>query len=165
VRRRASAAQRSEALKERIYVTFTSLAVVIAFERSGDHASVASAALTLTLTVVGTLLAVFLSDLIAHMVRDEALPDRREVRHLLWVSFGSLSVVVTPLLVLGASAAGWIDLGVALRAISFVLLLTLIVVVLIAVRGLRVRLVTKIGVLAGTTLLGIAVLVVELAVH
>lgn len=60
-----NARQRSEALKERVYVTFTALAVTIAYERDTDHASVIDAALTLLLTVVGTLLAVFVADVLA----------------------------------------------------------------------------------------------------
>ena len=164
-RRRPDATQRAEALKERIYVTFTSLAVVIAVERSGTHASVAAAATTLVLTVLGTLLAVLVSDLLAHMVREEALPDRAEIRHLLWVSLGSLSVVVLPLVLLGAAAIGILGLDVALRTISVVLVLTLVLVTLLAVRRLRVRLGVKVGALVGIALLGVAVLVVELAVH
>ena len=57
-RRAPDAAQRSEALKERIYVTFTALAVTIATVREAEHATIGGAALTLLLTVVGTLLAV-----------------------------------------------------------------------------------------------------------
>ena len=56
-RRAPDAAQRSEALKERIYVTFTALAVTIATVREAEHATIGGAALTLLLTVVGTILA------------------------------------------------------------------------------------------------------------
>lgn len=55
------AKQRSEALKERVYVTFTMLAVTIAYERDAAHATISGAALTLLLTILGTLLAVFIA--------------------------------------------------------------------------------------------------------
>lgn len=105
------ARQRSEALKERVYVTFTALAVTIAFERDAGHMTVADAALTLLLTVLGTLLAVFVADVIAHMVRDSSLPYRAELAHLMYVSFGSLGVIVAPMEIPGLSALGMI--GVA----------------------------------------------------
>ncbi|MDR6508543.1 hypothetical protein [Arthrobacter oryzae] len=70
------AQQRSEALRERVYVTFTALAVTVALERDAGPSTVAGAALTLLLTVLGTLLAVFVPDVIAYMVRDSSLPSR-----------------------------------------------------------------------------------------
>lgn len=161
----SGAYQRSEALKERVYVTFTALAVTIAFERDAAHATVDGAALTLLLTVVGTLMAVFVADLIAFLVRDSSMPSRPELAHLMYVSFGSLTVIVVPMAILGLSALGVIELTTALRAISVALVATLIVVTLIAVRRLRVELWRKILVLAIVAALGLAVLAIELAVH
>ncbi len=157
--------QCAEALKERVYVTFTALAVTVAFEREAEHATVGGAALTLLLTVVGTLLAVFVADVIAHMVRDGSLPSRREVAHLAYVSFGSLTVIVVPMAILGLSALGVIELALALRTIAVALVATLIVVALFAVWRLRVNPWLKILVLGIMTALGIAALAIELAVH
>ena len=92
-----------------MYVTFTVLAVTITLERDAEHATVGGAALTLLLTVVGTLLAVFVADVIAHMVRESSLPSRDELAHLVFVSFGSLVVVVGPMGLLGLSALGAMD--------------------------------------------------------
>jgi len=164
-RSRPDARQRSEALKERVYVTFTALAVTIALGRDPDHVTVGTAALTLVLTVVGTLLAVFVADLVAHMIRESSLPDRAEIGHLLWVSFGSLGVLAVPLIVLGVQALGVLELAVALRAISVVLVATLVLVTLVAISRLQLRIRSKVLVLAGMTLLGLAVLAVELSVH
>lgn len=157
--------QRSEALKERIYVTSTTLAVTIAYERDTDHATVEGAALTLLLTVLGTLMAVFVADVIAHMVRDSTLPSGRELAHLGYVSFGSSGVVVAPMAILGISAGGLIDVATALRAISATLAVTLIIVTLLAVRRLRVGPWRKALALAMTAALGLAALGIELAVH
>jgi hypothetical protein len=159
------AQQRSEAMKERIYVTFTALAVTIATVRDADHATVGGTALTLLLTVLGTLLAVSVAEYIAQMVRDGEVPDRHDVGHILWVCANSIGVLPAPMAILGLSALGALDLAAALRIISFVLVLTLVLVTLIAVRRLRVGIGTKLGVLAGVAVLGVAVLVVELAVH
>lgn len=159
------AQQRSEALKERVYVTFTALAVTIAFERDAVHATVAGAALTLLLTVLGTLLAVFVADVIAYMVRDSSLPSRAELTHLMHVSFGSLGVIVAPMVILGLSALGVIGVAPGLRVITVTLVATLVVVALFAVRRLRVKPWLKILVLAIMAALGLAVLAIELAIH
>lgn len=159
------AQRRSEALKERVYVTFTALAVTITFERDAGRATPGGAALTLALTVVGTLLAVFVSDVIAHMARHSSLPSRTEMAHLVYVSFGSLTVMVVPLALLGLSALGVIEVPTALRAISATLVATLIVVTLFAVRRLRVTFWLKVLALATMSALGMAVLAIELAVH
>lgn len=159
------AQQRSEALRERVYVTFTALAVTIALERDAGHATVAGASLTLLLTVLGTLLAVFVADVIAHIVRDSSLPSRAELAHLLYVSFGSLAVIVAPMAILGLSALGVIGVAPALRVIAVALVVTLVVVGLFAVRQLHVKPWLKILVLAIMAALGLAVLAIELAIQ
>ncbi|MBM7412086.1 hypothetical protein JOE38_001909 [Clavibacter michiganensis] len=164
-RRAPDAAQRSEAMKERIYVTFTALAVTIATEREAEHATIGGAALTLLLTVVGTLLAVSVAECIAQMVRDGEVPDRRDVGHILYVGISSLGVLPAPLAILGLSALGALDLQAALRIIAIVLVATLVIVTLVAVRRLRVSFGVKLLVLAVVAVLGVAVLAVELAVH
>lgn len=157
--------QRAEALKERIYVTSTTLAVTIAYERDADHATVEGAALTLLLTVLGTLMAVFVADVVARMVRDSTLPSDSELAHLGYVSFGSSGVVVAPMVILAIGAAGAIDVATALRAISATLAVSLVVVTLLAVRSLRVEPWRKALALAITAALGLAALCLELAVH
>lgn len=164
-RRRHDAAQRSEALKERVYVTFTSLAVTIALQREAGDTTVFGAATTLVLTVVGTLLAVLVSDLLAYLTRHDALPDKTGIKHLLWVSFGSLNVVIVPLLTLGSAGTGWLDLSTALRLNAFVLVATLTTVTFVAIRRLHVGKPVKVAVLSGVTLLGVAALAVDLSVH
>jgi hypothetical protein len=147
-----------------VSVTSTALAVTITYERDADHAPVDGAALTLLLTVFGTIMAVFVADVIAHTVKDGALPSGRDLAHLCYVSFGSSGVVV-PMGILGISAAGVIDVEAALRAISATLAGTLVVVTLLAVRHLRVGLWRKALALAITTALGLAALGIEPGVH
>lgn len=161
----AEAHRRSEALKERIYVTFTALAVTIAFEREAEHATASEAALTLLLTVFGTVLTVFAADIVAHMVRESALPSRTEIGHLAYASFGSLVVLVLPMVILALSGFEVLELKPALRGISVTLVATLIVVALVAVHRLPVKLALKVFVLSVVAALGLAVLAVELAVH
>lgn len=156
---------RAEALKERVYVTFTALAVVLALQADLTHASIGSAARTLLLTVVGTALAVLVADVVAHITVHAALPTRRELRHMLVVSAGALTVLVLPLLLLGAAALGLLGLGAALRAASAVLVLALVGVGFLAVRRLTLPLGQRLLVLLAEAVLGLAVVGLELAVH
>ena len=103
----------------------------------------------------------------AHGSEHSALPSGRELAHLGHVSFGSFGVVVVPMGILGISEAGVIDVAGRrpVRAISATLAVTLVVVTLLAVRGLRVGPWRKGLALAITAALGLAALCVELAVH
>lgn len=92
-----------------MYVTFTALAMTVALGRDATHASVGSAAPTVVLTVIGTLLAAFVAEVIAHMVRESALPSRAELARMLAVSFVSLGVTVVPIAILGLSALDVIE--------------------------------------------------------
>ncbi|MCJ1703781.1 MULTISPECIES: hypothetical protein [unclassified Rathayibacter] len=155
----------SEALKERIYVTFTALVVTVSSARDVDHASVRSAAVTLAVTVFGTLLAVFVADLTASMMTRGVLPRGAEIRHMLSVSFGSLRVIIAPVLILCVSASGALALPEALRLTAIVLVATLIVITLLAVLRVKAALGTKLLVLTGVGALSAAVLIVELSLH
>ncbi|SDS60389.1 hypothetical protein [Jiangella sp. DSM 45060] len=86
--------QRADILKERIYITFTALAVVLALRA---HAvSAGEAALSLAVVVLGTVLAVLVADVVSHIAVHESLPLRAELRHMARVSFGALGALVLP---------------------------------------------------------------------
>src|SRR4051812_50082596 len=75
--------ERAERLRERIYVTFTSLAVVLTLRAHVEELSAGRAALTLVIVVSGTLLAVLVADFVSHLMVHEKLPSEREFRHML----------------------------------------------------------------------------------
>lgn len=164
-RTRPDAEQRAETLKERVYVTFTALAVVLALLSDPAHTTVGTAARTLTLTVVGTALAVLVADVVAHVTVHAALPTASETRHMVIVSAGALSVLVLPLLLLAGSALGLLGLGTALRSSSALLVLSLVGTGFLAVRRLRLPLGQRLLVLLAEAALGLAVIGIEVAVH
>src|SRR5690349_4688826 len=88
---------RAEVLKERIYITFPALAVVLALSSHAEDLHAGGAARTLLIAVVGTLLAVFVADLVAHITVHASLPDRAELGHMVSVSTRALGVVVAPM--------------------------------------------------------------------
>ena len=157
-----SAEARAEALKERVYITFTALAVVLAMREHVDSAR--TAALTLLIVVVGTLLAVFVADVVSHLAVHAALPTQPEFRHMLRVSLGAIGAVVLPFVFLGLAARGW-RLESALRASSIALVAALVVIGYAAVRRIRLPLWQRLLVLVAEFALGLLVLVLELLAH
>lgn len=128
---------RAEHLKERVYLTFTTLAVVVAVY--AHHETDPGVAFrTVLVSAIGTLLAVFAADVIAHMVIHEALMTASELRHAAQTSFGALSAVLLPLLFLAAAKWGWWQTDTALVASAISLLLALVLIGFLAIRRLRV---------------------------
>lgn len=155
--------EHAERLKERIYVTFTALAVVLALRSHAESAGTAIG--TLVIAVLGTVLAVFVADVVSHIAAHAALPTHGELRHMTSVSFGSLSVLVVPLVLVGLAAADVWQLERALRAAAFVLVVTLTVVGYVAVRRVRLPAGQRLVVLFGEFALGLAVVLLELLAH
>jgi len=98
-----TADERAERLKERVYVTVTGLAVVLALRSNGE--SPGKAALTLIIAVFGTLLAVLLADIVSHIAVCAALPTNGELREMVAVSFAALGAVVVPFVLVGLALA------------------------------------------------------------
>lgn len=158
-------AHRADQLKERVYVSFTLLAVVLALRADSEHLSVGSAAGTLTLTVVATLLAVFLADLVAHLTVHGVLPTRPELREMVRVVSGALGVLVLPIVLMVLAWLSLLSLDAALRASSIALVVTLIGVGFLAARRLRVSPAQRLLVLLGEFVLGLVVVGLELLLH
>ncbi|MFJ6940237.1 hypothetical protein [Streptomyces sp. NPDC101132] len=102
-----------ERLKERIYAAITMLAVVVGLAQN-PHTGHATAAVYVTCTAVGLWLATLVADAQAHRVVHQRLPDRREVRHFLFVSSPLLGSALGPLVMVALSAAGALGLETAL---------------------------------------------------
>lgn len=122
--------QLAERLKERVYVTFTTLAVLMALSSHGDNPEPGSIALSLLLTTVGVLLAGFAADVIAHSAIHAALPTGPALRHMARVAVGAFGAIVAPLILMllagieaipvsGAVIASQIVLVVALAHLRF----------------------------------------------
>ncbi|MFE6889050.1 hypothetical protein [Streptomyces sp. NPDC057694] len=102
-----------ERLKERIYASLTLLAVLVGLAMSG-HPSHSGAAVAVAVTALGLWLATLVADLQAHPVAHGSRPGVREIRHVLFVSSPLLTSAVGPLLLIGLSAAGALELDTAL---------------------------------------------------
>lgn len=162
----ATAEHRAEALKERVYVTFTSLAVVLALQsHSGELLTSGEAAATLSITVVGTLLAVFVADVVSHLAVHATAPTGAELRRMAGVSFGAFGAVVLPLIFIGFAALDAWSIDAALRASTIALTVTLIAIGFLAVRRVKMAWWQRLIALGAEFAVGAAVVGLELLAH
>lgn len=147
---------RAAHVKERIYLTFTTLAVVVAIAGHDQH-DAGIAFRTVVVSVLGTLLAVFTADVISHMVIHESAMTKREMWEAARASFGALTAVTLPLLFLIAAMLGWWTTSSALMASAIALLVALVAIGYIAVRRLALRWWQRLIALGAEALLGLAV--------
>jgi len=157
-------AERADRLKERVYVTFAALAVVLTLRSHGD-VTAGVAATTLLITVGGTLLAVLLADVVSHIAVHAALPTAAEARHMVAVCTGALGVLVLPMIFVGVAASGSWTVDGALRASTIALVASLGVVGWLAVRRVALPAWQKVLVLVAEVALGVAVVALELLAH
>lgn len=161
----ATRTHRASALKERIYVAFTALAVIIAL-RAHDEDPTASLALgTLAITVVATICAVYVADLLSHMVIHARLPATSEHRHMIAGTLGAGAVAIPPLVCLALARVGLYGTATGLLAAMLVTIATLAAVGILAVRRLSVPRAQRIAILAAESGLAVAVIALELLSH
>ncbi|WP_053205482.1 hypothetical protein [Jiangella muralis] len=155
--------QRADILKERIYITFTALAVVLALRA---HAvSAGEAAVSLAVVVIGTVLAVLVADIVSHIAVHESLPVRSELRHMARVSFGALGALVLPAVFIGLAVADVWEIETALRASSIALVAALAAIGYLAARRARLATWQRAVVLFAEVVLGLVIIGLELLAH
>ncbi|MFE4834555.1 hypothetical protein ACFRAU_07715 [Arthrobacter sp. NPDC056691] len=157
--------RRAEALKERVYVTFTGLAVVLALASHSEALAPGAAATTLAITVVGTLLAVFVADLVSHLAVHAKTPTRSELSHMARVSFGAFGAIVFPLIFIAVAALGRWSIETALRASTLALIVSLVLIGYLAVRRVKMAWWQRLIALGAECVLGAAVVGLELLAH
>jgi hypothetical protein len=161
----ASARQRAASLKERVYIIFTSLAVVLALRSHADETTPAAAAATLSIVVIGSLLGIFVADMLSHLTVHSQLPTGEELHHMITVSASGLGVLVTPLLLLAAAGLGIWSTAVALGWAVVVLVVSLAVVGFLAIRNLEIPLRHKAAIMFAEVVLSLLVIGLELVAH
>lgn len=152
------------AIKERVYATFTGLAIVLVQNTNVEHTSAPQAAVTLLIGIVAIALAGFAADLVAHLATHGSFPRGADLREVLKLTGTALGSAAVPLLVLLAAVLGWIELRTALTIASIVYVAILGLIGYVAVRRTGVswwQQLIALGILVG--LGGVVVLVQQLA--
>ncbi len=155
---------RADALKERIYLTFTAIAVLISM-LSHRAPTAGEAARTLLITAAGMLLAIFVADVISHLVAHERFMTRAELRAAASVSLGAFTALALPFLFLGAAGLGWWTPTSAIRGSIVALIVTLVLIGWVAIRRVPLHFWQRVVVLAAEAALGTAVVVLESLAH
>jgi hypothetical protein len=149
--------------KERVYATFTGLAIVLVV--GSNHAEADHAFFALVLGVLGITAAGFVSDVISHLAIHRTFPDAAHFAILTRIAGGALSTVVVPgVFVLLA----WIEvlpLDVALPVAAIVYIATLAAIGWFAVRRSRLAWWVQLVVLGLLVALGLLVIGLQTLAH
>lgn len=164
-RRAPTARQRAESLKERVYISFTSLAVVLALQSHAAETTPLAAGATLSIVVIGSLLGIFVADLLSHLTVHAKPPSADELHHMIAVSAEALGVLVMPLLFLAAAGLGLWSTAQALRWAIVVLVVTLVVIGYLAIRKLNLPFRHKAVIVLAEVFLSLVVIGLELLAH
>ena len=155
----------TEALRERVYASFTGLAIVLVQLENVEHVEAVRATLTLLVGVVAITAAGFVAGVVAHVAVHGHYPDRDEIGRMLRVSGSAIASAVGPLVILALAALGVLDLEIALRIASILYLVTLVLVGLVAVRRTRAEWWKQLLALGALLALGLAVVVLQQLAH
>ncbi|MGP3533704.1 hypothetical protein ACTU3I_02840 [Microbacterium sp. RD1] len=150
--------------KERVYATFTGLAIVLVVAVA-EHPHASHGLTALLLGVGGIVSAGLVSDVIAHLAVHRSLPGRGELLLMLRIAAGGLGTVVAPAIVLLLAVLGVFADDPALTAATIIYLLTLAVIGWLAVRRSRLSWWAQIIVLAVLIVLGLAVIGIQTLAH
>lgn len=157
--------QAGDRLRERIYATFTALAILMALYAHGDALEPLDVLLTLVISVCGVLLAGLASDLVSHMIVHNNLPSGLEFRHMVAVASRALSVLGVPTVMLLLAAADVVTVRTSMLVSVIALIVSLAVIAQLAVKRTTLTTGKRILVLAGIVALGIVVVALEQLAH
>jgi hypothetical protein len=152
-------------LKERVYVSFIGLAVLLGLNAHASDTEPLTAVTSLLIAAVGAGSAGLVSEIIAHLGVHGHLPKAAEFGGLVRVSSGALATVVLPVVVLLLAVAGWIPVETALAVAIAVMALTLGAVGYLAVFRSSLRWWAKLAVFFALLVFGLVVILVQLLAH
>jgi hypothetical protein len=156
--------QAGDRLRERIYVTFTALAILMAMNGHGELDS-PTVLWTLVISVLGVLLAGLASDLVSHMIVHSELPSAKEFRHMAAVSSRALGVLVVPVIAVALAVFDVIEDRTGMTIAIVALIISLAVIARIAVARSGISGWRQFIALAVLVALGVLVVFLEALVH
>lgn len=157
--------ERAQALKERVYATFTGLAIVLVQIANADHLVPSQATFALAIGIAGITVAGFVADVIAHLAVHGAFPSAAELRTMLRVAGEALASASLPLVLLVLAWVGVFELEGALRAASIVYVATLGFIGFLGVRRTRAAWWKQLVALGILMALGVAVIGLQQLAH
>ncbi|KQM82220.1 hypothetical protein [Agromyces sp. Leaf222] len=156
---------RAEALKERVYATFTGLAIVLVQLTNVDHLVAGRVAIELVVGILAITAAGLAADVISFLSVHSRFPDGHEVRVMLRIAASALASAGVPVVVLVLAAVGLVELETALRIVSVVYVVTLGVIAYLGVRRTHAAWWKQLVALATLMAVGLSVVLIQLAAH
>ena len=150
--------------KERVYATFTGLAIVLVTATS-SHPEADHAFFALLLGVLGITAAGFVSDVISHLAVHQEFPRRIELVLMLRIAGGALGTVIVPCTIIAFAWADVIGIDAALTAAMVVFIVTLAVIGWFAVRRSKLSWWQQLLALALLLALGLLVILLQTVAH
>jgi len=157
--------ERAQALKERVYATFTGLAIVLVQQANADHLVPSQATFALAIGIAGITVAGFAAEVIAHLAVHGAFPSAQELRAMLRVSGEALASASLPLVLLVLAWVGVFELEAALWAASILYVATLGLIGYLAVRRTHAEWWKQLLALVILMALGVAVIGLQQLAH
>ncbi|WP_188587238.1 hypothetical protein [Gordonia jinhuaensis] len=159
-----TAAQVSD-LKERIYVTFTGLAIVLALSVPGQSDDPAEAFAVLAVGILAVTAASLAADIIAHLVVHQRFPGGHELLHQVRTALGALPTSAIPLFMIGLAWCEVISLHSALQAAGWFYIAGLAAIVFLAIHRTDVGLLRKLMALLIVVIIALVVLLIQTLAH
>jgi hypothetical protein len=150
--------------KERVYATFTGLAIVLVTVGS-EHPRADHAFFALVLGVLGITAAGFASEVISHLAVHREFPDRAAFGRMLRIAGGAMGTVLVPGIILVFAWLGVLGVEGALRACVIVFIATLAVIGWFAVRRSKLPWWQQLVALAILLALGLLVILLQTIAH
>lgn len=158
-------AQQAQAVKERIYASFTGLAILATLLIGAETHSASGAFLTLLAGIGGISVAGFVADVIAHQVTHEGSPEGDQFKTMLRIAGGAFASASIPLLALAIAWIGLIPPRTGIQIGMGLYVLTLVAVVVLASRRTRLGWRHQLVALVSLTTLTVIVLVILVVAH
>ncbi|GAA1839413.1 hypothetical protein [Agromyces salentinus] len=156
---------RAEALKERVYATFTGLAIVLVQLTNVEHLAAGRVAIELVVGILAITAAGLAADVISFLSVHSRFPDGHEVRVMLRIAASALASAGVPVVVLVLAVVGLVDVETALRIVSIVYVVTLGVIAYLGVRRTGAPWWKQLVALAALMAVGLSVVLIQLAAH
>ena len=125
-------------VRERVYVTFAVLAVLLTLNLHPENLTAGSAAVSMAITTGGTVVAAFVAEVIAHLAVHAELARGATLKHMASTSLGTVTVIIVPLLLLGCAGLEWWNVRTALLWGAGVLVASLVVIGWLGLRRTRI---------------------------
>lgn len=158
-------AQQAQAVKERIYASFTGLAILATLLIGAETHSASGAFLTLLAGIGGISIAGFVADVIAHQVTHEGSPEPDQFRTMARIAGGAFASASIPLLALAIAWIGLITTRTGIQIGLGLYFFTLAGVVLLAARRTKLGWRQQLTALISLTALAVIVIAVLVLAH